>query len=320
MKFSSLAMALAAASPALVLAATTHEVVVANAAKQQIYTPANLTIATGDSVHFTWAGGPHTVTQMTSGAEPCTPLVGGVNSGKLNVTSTASMVFNTAGVRWFGCTVGTHCANGMQMKIVIEDAATASSAAAPAVTSAATVVVADPAATAAPSATSAASTAATTVSPSTVGTGAVHIVQVAVGGQLTFTPANTTIAVGDTVQWNFVGTKSPHNVKQTASKGDCTPVDGGFKSANTNPGGSFNQTFNTPGKIWYVCTYNGHCALGMQGLVTVLSASDAAAAAAASATSAPASAGYALKPFSFALLSGSAIGTAVAAAGAWMLL
>ncbi|KAJ3020392.1 hypothetical protein HKX48_000861 [Thoreauomyces humboldtii] len=84
-------------------------------------------ITTGDYVQFNWAGGPHTVTQMGLDGAPCGVLPDGVNSGKQNATAQLDLRFNTAGRRWFGCTVhakngtGTHCDAGMRLTIDVTD-------------------------------------------------------------------------------------------------------------------------------------------------------------------------------------------------------
>ncbi|KAJ3006019.1 hypothetical protein HKX48_000342 [Thoreauomyces humboldtii] len=122
MKFTSIIIALAVA-PSVVFSQTVHNVMVASG-KQLTYTPANLTVATGDEIKFLWMAGPHTVTQMVDMAQPCTPLVGGVDTGSLNTTGTATMKFNTVGMRTFGCTVGKHCAEGMRFQVSVLDAVT----------------------------------------------------------------------------------------------------------------------------------------------------------------------------------------------------
>ncbi|KAJ3010312.1 hypothetical protein HKX48_007464 [Thoreauomyces humboldtii] len=314
--------------PIIVLSATTYEVVVANAAKQQIYTPANLTIATGDSIHFTWAGGPHTVTQMGENGDPCTPLTGGVSTGKKNATSTARMTFITAGTRLFGCTVAKHCVNGMQMTVIIEDAPEdASSAAVGSASSVSTVstpvasvtgvavptTIPTPVATSANTLPAAASPQSTPPAAGAPPTGVVHVVVVGQDG-LSFAPANLTIAVGDTVQYSFV--KNTHNVKQTATKDDCNPMIGGFASANLQTGGRFNQTFSSTGSFYYVCTYANptHCSLGMKGLVNVLSASDAAAAAASATAASTATSGDISSKASWGIMA-SALGAAIVVGG-----
>ncbi len=45
-----------------------------------MFTPSSVTAAQGDVLVFTWASGPHSVTQGTF-ATPCQPSSGGFNSG-----------------------------------------------------------------------------------------------------------------------------------------------------------------------------------------------------------------------------------------------
>ncbi len=76
----------------------------------------------------------------------------------------------------------------------------------------------------------------------------------------TFEPQNITVKVGATVVWENTSTLT-HNV---------VAVDGSFKSANVDPGGTYQNTFTTPGKFGYYCSYHGtKDGQGMYGTVTV---------------------------------------------------
>ncbi|KNC98513.1 uncharacterized protein SPPG_06209 [Spizellomyces punctatus DAOM BR117] len=230
------AAALAVAAP-LASAQITHEVTVA-AGKQQVYQPNSLQIAVGDTVKFTWAGGPHTVTQMGNNGDACSPLVGGVDSGKLNVTGTFALRFNTPGGRLFGCTVGQHCANGMKMNIDVLQAGASPSAPPPTQTGA----------------------------PAPGASDTPVVIKVGANG-LTFEPKEVNVAPGTWVKWEFAA--ATHNVKQVADPNSCDPMAGGFASANLNAGASFMQQFTQPGPNYYVCTFNQHCSKGMKGTVNV---------------------------------------------------
>jgi plastocyanin len=84
------------------------------------------------------------------------------------------------------------------------------------------------------------------------------------GGANTFSPANLTIKVGDTVEWVWAG--AGHTVTQAAS-GSCAPMSGGFDSGLHSAPFNFSHTFTAAGTVNYICT--PHCALGMTGSVTV---------------------------------------------------
>ncbi|HET9878158.1 MAG TPA: cupredoxin family copper-binding protein [Candidatus Limnocylindria bacterium] len=90
-----------------------------------------------------------------------------------------------------------------------------------------------------------------------------------------FTPANLTIAVGDTVTWTN-GDDSPHTV---TAGGDA------FASGTIESGSSFSRTFTSPGTYAYVCSFHDE----MVGTITVkAAAAPAPAAPSAPAASAPA--------------------------------
>jgi plastocyanin/6-phosphogluconolactonase (cycloisomerase 2 family) len=90
-------------------------------------------------------------------------------------------------------------------------------------------------------------------------------VQVGQGGQR-FTPANITIAPGDTVEWVWAG-----NGHSTTSGTPGNP-DGKWDSGVQNNGFTFSFTFSTAGSFPYYCSPHGQCC-GMIGTVTVTSGS-----------------------------------------------
>ena len=87
-------------------------------------------------------------------------------------------------------------------------------------------------------------------------------VQVGPGGSLTFSPANVSIQVGDTVQWNWADNG------HSPTSGTPGNPDGLWDSGIRNTGATFSQTFNTVGSFPYFCSPHGACC-GMIGMVTV---------------------------------------------------
>jgi plastocyanin len=74
-----------------------------------------------------------------------------------------------------------------------------------------------------------------------------------------FAPSNLTVKAGTTVTWTN-SDDLPHTVTKTGGPGDE------FDSGNLEPGsGKFEQTFDEPGKVDYVCQIHP----GQSGTVTV---------------------------------------------------
>ncbi|KAI8586491.1 Cupredoxin [Geranomyces variabilis] len=288
MKFAPSAAAALLAYASAVFAQTTHEVTVAPG-KTQTYAPPSLQIAIGDTVHFTWAGGPHTVTQMGLNGDPCGVLPDGIDSAKQNATATLGLKFNTAGKRLFGCTVAQHCKNGMQLAIDVL-AAGATPSTAPAATSGApsatSAVAGAPAASATPAYPATTTPAAGGTTAMGTGTMTDPIIVTVGDGGLTFTPKDIVVKTGSWVEWKFAS--GPHNVHQVAKNGTCDVQPNGFgTAANMMAGGTYMQQFNTTGVNWYVCTVAQHCQKGMTGSVTVSDTGLATGAGAAGAAAAP---------------------------------
>jgi plastocyanin len=87
---------------------------------------------------------------------------------------------------------------------------------------------------------------------------------------MTFTPADATISLGDTVRWEFVG--AFHTVTSGAScvpdDKFCSPDDTTCATAPTsNAGASYEHTFTAAGVYPYFC--KTHCSMGMTGTITV---------------------------------------------------
>lgn len=84
---------------------------------------------------------------------------------------------------------------------------------------------------------------------------------------LSFSPADITIAAGDTVRWINLSPGN-HNVAET----DCPATtnsmyNGGFYSGFPNQVAQFEVQFNTPGVVCYIC--EPHVPAGMFGTITV---------------------------------------------------
>lgn len=86
-----------------------------------------------------------------------------------------------------------------------------------------------------------------------------HTVQMAGNS---FSPANLTINVGDTVVWMNSGT-----MIHTSTSGTDCGSDGTWNSGNLNPGETFSFEFKDEGSFDYFCM--PHCNLGMVGNITV---------------------------------------------------
>jgi plastocyanin len=83
---------------------------------------------------------------------------------------------------------------------------------------------------------------------------------------MTFSPANTTIHVGDTVHW--VWDTDNHSVTSGTCNGATCTADGKFDSGVHNTGFTFDQTFNSAGTTSYFCSIHGP--MGMTGTINVL--------------------------------------------------
>lgn len=99
-----------------------------------------------------------------------------------------------------------------------------------------------------------------------------HVVQLGVGGSLTFTPASLTIKVGDTVTFTSLG--GFHNVAAnpgavTAFRCGPNGCDGAGVGNGEPGGGEWSQTvtFPTVGTIGYLCEV--HDQQGMTGSIQV---------------------------------------------------
>jgi plastocyanin len=95
-------------------------------------------------------------------------------------------------------------------------------------------------------------------------------VMVGSGGDFSFSPANLTIHVGDTVRWTW-GSSGHNVVSGTSGNADgrfCSPSDGGCDGAPLSSAGTmYEHTFTQPGTFPYFCS--AHVSFGMRGTIKV---------------------------------------------------
>ena len=74
-----------------------------------------------------------------------------------------------------------------------------------------------------------------------------------------WSPDEITVAVGDSVLWNWYGTSFTRrlSVQQVAAAGETEPVEGGF-SSESGVRGSFTHLFMETGDYYYIAGGYGH--------------------------------------------------------------
>jgi plastocyanin len=239
--------------------AATVQVTVGSAGNSRTFSPASVTINTGDTVEWVWAGTlGHNVIQKDAAGNSASACNARTNGGFASHTCTGSCgtssaafsfshTFNTPGVFYYECT--PHCIGGM---VGVVNVAAAAGTTGGLTTGSTTAAL-------------------TTTNAATTGAlGATVQVMVGSVGN-TFSPASISINAGDTVEWTWAGSSS-HDVVQKNVPGNspsaCNDVTaGGFASASSSAPFSFSHTFNTPGVFYYECT--PHCLAGMVGVVNV---------------------------------------------------
>ncbi|KAG9009160.1 hypothetical protein FRB90_008530 [Tulasnella sp. 427] len=78
-----------------------------------VFTPNQVTAAPGDTLHFVFASGGHSVTQGTF-ESPCTPLSGGFDSNiQSNAGANVDIPVNSTDPIWIHCKQVGHCQAGM---------------------------------------------------------------------------------------------------------------------------------------------------------------------------------------------------------------
>lgn len=96
----------------------------------------------------------------------------------------------------------------------------------------------------------------------------VHRVDVGDGG-LTYEPSELTAAVGDSVEFHFLG--GFHSVARSSFDSPCTPINGSdtiFSGPITGPATDvFTVSIENEDPIWYYCATQRHCQMGMVGVI-----------------------------------------------------
>ncbi|KAF8217973.1 hypothetical protein K438DRAFT_1656883 [Mycena galopus ATCC 62051] len=241
LSFMRLSVAVAVLAPAL-SAYASNILVLVGANNQLTFSPSNITANVGDTVTFQFQSKNHSVTQ-SSFASPCTPLVGGVDSGFQFVAADAnalpqfSFTINNASKPLFFFSKQTAVVNECQKGMVFSINADPNSAKSFAAFQAAAEKSAAPSASA-PFA--------------TASSGSEILVLVGQNNQLTFSPPNITANVGDTVIFQFESKN--HSVTQSSFASPCTPLVGGvdsgfqFVAADANALPQFSFTINNASK------------------------------------------------------------------------
>jgi len=91
-------------------------------------------------------------------------------------------------------------------------------------------------------------------------------IQVAVGnGGNVFSPATVKANAGDTVSFVFNG--DTHNVVQSSFDAPCSPMQNGFAVGFQSSATTFTINVTNTDPIWYYCSYENHCNVGMVGVI-----------------------------------------------------
>lgn len=110
------------------------------------------------------------------------------------------------------------------------------------------------------------------VTPTPSPTPGQHIITVASGNSLTFSPSSVTANINETVTFLF-STQSTfnHSVSQSSFSAPCTKLKGGFDTGLQPPGQQFTITItNASEPIWFFCEQTvpeKHCGTGMVGVI-----------------------------------------------------
>lgn len=240
--------------------ASKNYVVTVGKDSQLKFNPETLTAAVGDTITYQFFAKNHAVAQ-SSFNEPCQPLTGGVFSGFTPNPSTDTpspttftITVNDTKPIWIYCpqTNGDHCQKGMVHAIN-----------------------APPSGNTFDAYKSKAATAPTSKSPADglpIGGLRLLMVDLALGGNLTFTPNNITELPRTVVQFNF--NPKNHSVVQSSFQDPCHPLDKGFSSgfiptAVSPSGAHFDIVVPDTKPIWFYCaqTTGNHCQSGMVGSI-----------------------------------------------------
>jgi plastocyanin len=88
---------------------------------------------------------------------------------------------------------------------------------------------------------------------------------VQMNSSLTFSPANLSIGVNDTVTW----TNHSGGTHTSTSGASCTASGLWNSGSLSGANGSFSRTFSNAGSFPYFCSFSTHCSFGMVGSITV---------------------------------------------------
>ena len=84
-----------------------------------------------------------------------------------------------------------------------------------------------------------------------------------------FAPAEVTVSVGDTVTWTQTGS-NPHSVTADDGSFDSHPNCSFATGECMQQGQTYEQVFNTPGRVQYYCRiHGGPLGTGMSGVIVV---------------------------------------------------
>ncbi|KAG7452800.1 Cupredoxin [Guyanagaster necrorhizus] len=252
------------------------------------FSPDSVTANVGDVLRFTFMQKNHTATQSTL-ASPCSPIENGFDSGFVPVSDNTTSGFPVAELTisdtnpiWVYCRQANHCQQGMvfavnpgdklaQFQAAATGNTTATASSGSSATSAATGVVT----VTATSVTVSGGQVLTTTSATTAATASVSsssstdhkVIVGGTGGLVTYSPANITANVGDTVTFEFH--QKNHTVTASSFASPCQALSGGFNSgfmpvtddAQTFP--TYTVQVNDTKPIWAYCMQTNHCAQGM---------------------------------------------------------
>ena len=90
------------------------------------------------------------------------------------------------------------------------------------------------------------------------------VVQVGQSGD-SFTPDTVTAAIGDTVTFQFTGSR--HSVLQSTFEDPCTYMTGGFSVPVQGSQAEFIVNVTTTDSLYFYCSVLGHCSSGMVGII-----------------------------------------------------
>ncbi|KII88409.1 hypothetical protein PLICRDRAFT_111045 [Plicaturopsis crispa FD-325 SS-3] len=268
------------------------------------YDPQNVTAAVGDTINFTFHPKNHTVTQSAF-AQPCVPLDGGFHSGFMPVAAeggtlpTFQVTVNDTKPIWVFCGQTGHCGQGMVFSVnapadpapnsfdafqalaIAQNGTSNATSTSASATSTFATPPAQSVATVTATVTVGASTWTTTYAsyagtppPTPAAQPVDHKITVGDNGQLAYSPANISAAIGDTVTFEFH--PKNHTVTQSSFLKPCQPLAdtsstgqvgfaSGFMpvSADNTTFPTFQIKINDTAPIWGFCGQTGHCGQGM---------------------------------------------------------